>query len=94
MIFLTISIPFGVYSLLIYNLTRRAPGKITLPALYLPLTGFKVSYGLLPVVGYLTIFAVFATPAAASTIILAPLIDRLGAGEGFQVRKLRNGGGA
>ncbi|WP_143274437.1 hypothetical protein [Archaeoglobus fulgidus] len=64
MIFLTISIPFGVYSLLIYNLTRRAPGKITylippllkvtLPALYLPLTGFKVSYGLLPVVGYLT----------------------------------------
>ncbi|AAB89678.1 MULTISPECIES: hypothetical protein [Archaeoglobus] len=64
MIFLIISVPFGIYSLVIYNLTRRAPGKMrylipplltaTLPALYLPLTGFKVSYDLLPVVGYLT----------------------------------------
>ncbi len=71
MIFLILSIPFGVLALALYKVLKKAPEKvgyffpliltITLPAMYIPITNLvsgsisDKNIELLPIVGYLTI---------------------------------------
>ena len=93
MIFLLFSVPFGMYALALYKVLKKAPEKIgyllpvmltmVLPATYLPITEtlsnniLDKNIELLPIIGFLTMFIVFLTPASASTIIPIPIIDKL-----------------